>query len=53
MPKFISYKEAAAQVKDGMTVMIGGFLGCGNPHGIIEELINRGVKDLTVMIGAF
>ena len=49
MPKFISYKEAAAQVKDGMTVMIGGFLGCGNPHGIIEELINRGVKDLTVI----
>lgn len=31
MDKFISYKEAAAFVKDGMTVMIGGFLDCGTP----------------------
>lgn len=49
MPKFISCKEAAAHVKDGMTIMIGGFLGCGNPHHIIDELVDCGVKDLTVI----
>jgi acetate CoA/acetoacetate CoA-transferase alpha subunit len=32
-----------------MTVMIGGFLGCGNPHRIIETLVNRGVKNLTII----
>ena len=49
MPKTVTVQEAAAQVKDGMTVMIGGFLGCGNPHGIIAELVKSGVKDLTVI----
>ena len=49
MPKFVSLQEAAAQVKDGMTVMIGGFLGCGNPHNIVDELIKSGVKDLTII----
>lgn len=49
MQKFISYAEAAAQVKDGMTVMISGFLGCGNPHHIIDELVKSGVKDLTII----
>lgn len=49
MPKFVSLGEAAAQIKDGMTVMIGGFLGCGNPHKIIDELVKRGVKDLTII----
>ena len=39
MNKFISYSEAAAKVKDGMTVMIGGFLGHGTPEGIIDELV--------------
>ncbi|MBP3709816.1 MAG: CoA transferase subunit A [Treponema sp.] len=49
MPKFVSVKEAASQVKDGMTVMIGGFLGCGNPHHIIDEIVKSGVKNLTII----
>lgn len=49
MPKFITAKEAAAMVKDGMTIMIGGFLGCGNPHAIIAELVKSGVKNLTLI----
>ncbi|WP_436416542.1 CoA transferase subunit A [Petrimonas sp.] len=50
MNKFISYSEAAAKVKDGMTVMIGGFLGHGTPEGIIDELVKSGVKDLTLIV---
>ena len=47
MKKLISAAEAAGMVKDGMTVMIGGFLGNGSPHAIIDALVESGVKDLT------
>ncbi len=46
--KFISVKEAAALVKDGDFVMVGGFLGHGTPHAIIDALAESDVKDLTV-----
>lgn len=49
MPKFISVQETADLVKDGMTIAIGGFLGCGNPHHIIDALVEKGVKDLTII----
>jgi acetate CoA/acetoacetate CoA-transferase alpha subunit len=41
--------EAAELVTDGMTVMIGGFMGCGNPHRIIDALVERGTSDLVVI----
>lgn len=46
--KFISAKEAAALVKDGDFVMVGGFLGHGTPEVIIDALVESDVKDLTV-----
>lgn len=49
MAKIISLDEAAALVKEGATVMIGGFLGCGSPHGIIDKLVEKGTKNLTVI----
>lgn len=49
MAKIITVDEAAEQIQDGMTVMVGGFMGCGNPHGIIESLVRRNVKDLTII----
>lgn len=48
--KLISYAEAASKIKDGMTVMIGGFLGHGTPEEIINELVKSGVKDLTLIV---
>lgn len=47
--KLISIKQAVEHIKDGMTVMIGGFLGVGNPHKIIDALVEKGVKDLTII----
>jgi acetate CoA/acetoacetate CoA-transferase alpha subunit len=47
--KVVNLEEAVSHVKDGMTVMIGGFLGNGNPEMLIDELIARGVKDLTLI----
>ena len=46
--KFITAKEAAAMVKSGDFVMVGGFLGHGTPDSIINELAETDVKDLTV-----
>ncbi|MDO4790807.1 MAG: CoA transferase subunit A [Porphyromonas sp.] len=48
--KLISAAEAAAKVKDGMTLMIGGFLGNGSPENIIDLLVEKGVKDLTLIV---
>lgn len=49
MSKFISVKEAADKIQDGMTVMVGGFLGVGTPLKLIDAIVERGVKDLTII----
>lgn len=49
MNKVISIEEAVSHIKDGMTIMIGGFLGCGSPHRLIDALVEKGVKDLTLI----
>ena len=47
MNKFISIEKAVAQVKEGMTVMVGGFLANGTPNAIVDALAQSGVKNLT------
>lgn len=47
--KLVSMEEAVSHVKDGMTVFIGGFLGVGTPEKIIDALVAKGVKNLTVI----
>lgn len=47
--KLVTMEEAVSHVKDGMTVFIGGFLGVGTPEKIIDALIEKGVKDLTII----
>ena len=41
--------EAMAGVKDGMTVLLGGFGLVGQPNNLVDALIELGVKDLTVV----
>ncbi|MBR6330321.1 MAG: branched-chain amino acid dehydrogenase, partial [Bacteroidales bacterium] len=48
MNKFVSVQQAAEKIHDGMTVMVGGFLGVGNPIALIDALVEKGVKDLTI-----
>lgn len=50
MDKRILAKEAAGMVKDGMTIMVGGFLANGTPESIIDALVASGVKDLTMIV---
>lgn len=49
MEKLITINEAMDHIEDGMTIMIGGFLGCGNPHRLIDALVEKGVKDITLI----
>ncbi|MBR1626659.1 MAG: 3-oxoacid CoA-transferase subunit A [Bacteroidales bacterium] len=49
MSKRISVEEAASMIKDGMTVMVGGFLGSGSACKIIEQMVKNQVKDLTII----
>ncbi|MBN2778718.1 MAG: CoA transferase subunit A [Bacteroidales bacterium] len=49
MKKLIGMDEAVAKITDGMNVMIGGFLGAGTPHKIVDALVESGVKNLTII----
>ncbi len=49
MAKIISAAEAAAKVQAGMTVMVGGFLGCGTPQSLVDQVLSDGTKDLTLV----
>lgn len=49
MEKITNVSQAVDQIKDGMSVMVGGFLGCGSAQHVLEELSKRDVKNLTVM----
>jgi 3-oxoacid CoA-transferase subunit A len=40
-------KEATKDIKDNMTLMLGGFGLCGIPENCITELVNMNVKGLT------
>ncbi len=40
-------QEAIAGIKDGMTLMVGGFGLCGIPENAISALVESKVKDLT------
>jgi 3-oxoadipate CoA-transferase alpha subunit len=44
-----SIAEALANVKDGATVLIGGFGTAGIPNELIDGLIEQGARDLTVV----
>ncbi len=41
--------EALAGIRDGATVMVGGFGGAGQPGELIDGLIAHGAKDLVIV----
>ncbi|WML45196.1 CoA transferase subunit A [Neobacillus sp. PS3-40] len=44
-----SFQEAVAEIQDGATLMVGGFGLCGIPENLILALVEKGVKNLTVI----
>mgnify|MGYP000949854957 CR=1 FL=1 len=49
MNKLISVEEAVNMIQDGMTIMVGGFLGCRNPYVLVDAMVAKGVKDITLI----
>lgn len=45
----ITKKEAAGLFRDGMTIMIGGFMTNGTGEQLVDAIVESGVKDLTVI----
>ena len=38
-----------ALIPDGASPLIGGFMGVGSPERLIDALVGRGARDLTVI----
>ena len=49
MNKIISFEEAVAKVKDGMTIMIGGFLTVGTANKMVDCIVEANVRNLTII----
>lgn len=49
MHKAIGLAAAIEKIRDGASLMIGGFMGVGSPHRLIGELVRQGRKNLTVI----
>lgn len=47
--KIVTAEQAVSGIKDGAVIMFGGFLGCGTPEVLIDALLEKGVKDITVI----
>ena len=44
-----SLQDAVAGVQDGSTVLVSGFGGAGQPHELIDALIEQGARDLVLV----
>lgn len=44
-----SVEEALVPLKDGMTILVGGFGLSGNAEALIKGVVDRGVRDLTLV----
>ena len=44
--------QAASMIPDGASVMIGGFMAVGSPERVIDALVARGAKGLTIIANA-
>ena len=49
MDKRTTASAAVGRVTDGMTLMMGGFGLCGIPEKLIQALLEKGSKDLTII----
>ena len=47
--KHVPVAEAIEIIPEGSTLMIGGFMGVGTPERLIDELVRKGKRNLTVI----
>ena len=49
MKEIISIPQAASLIKEGSSIMVGGFLRCGTPYKIINEVVKNKTSNLTLI----
>jgi acetate CoA/acetoacetate CoA-transferase alpha subunit len=49
MKTAITAERAASLVPDGARLLVGGFMGVGSPHRLIDALVARGARGLTLV----
>jgi acetate CoA/acetoacetate CoA-transferase alpha subunit len=49
MKQALKPEAAAMMIPDGASVLIGGFMGVGTPNRLIDALVARGARNLTVI----
>jgi 3-oxoacid CoA-transferase subunit A len=49
MDKTKKVEDVIGQVRDGMTLLMGGFGLCGIPENLVKALLEQGSKDLTIV----
>lgn len=47
--KIMAAQEAVADIQDGASIMVGGFMACGTPEILIDALVEKNVKNLTII----
>ena len=47
--KRIGYADLRSHFHDGMSIMFGGFMGVGTPDGIVREILDSGIRELTII----
>jgi acetate CoA/acetoacetate CoA-transferase alpha subunit len=45
----VALDEIVSGIPDGATIMIGGFMGVGTPQRVIDEIVQQGKQNLTVI----
>ena len=49
LDKSINREKFAELLKDDMSIMIGGFMACGTPETLIDIMLEKKVKNLTII----
>ena len=47
--KVVNFDAIHSHLRDGMSIMYGGFLACGTPLGFVKEILDSGIRDLTII----
>lgn len=47
--KIMAAQEAVNRIRDGVTIMVGGFMACGTPEILIDALVEKNARNLTII----
>lgn len=45
----ISLEKAVGMIPDGASLMVGGFMGCGTPERLMDEIVRQRKRDLIII----